>query len=217
MTRLILASASPRRRAMIQLFGLPVQVWPADVDETVQHPNPAVYVLQTARLKADAIAPQAPADAVIIAADTTVALDGRILGKPADAAEARAMLQQLRGHTHQVHTAIVVLNKANGRLVEDVATVDVPMRAYSDAEIEAYIATGDPFDKAGGYAIQHPVFRPVANLADCYAAVVGLPLCHLARALRQVGAPPAVDIAAACQAHHQYDCPVYMSILDRDA
>jgi septum formation protein len=217
MTCLILASASPRRQAMIRLFGLPVQVWPADVDETVQHPDPAVYVLQTARLKAEAITPQAPADAVIIAADTTVALDGHILGKPADPAEARAMLQQLRGRTHQVHTAIVVLNKANGRLVEEVATVDVPMRAYRDDEIEAYIATGDPFDKAGGYAIQHPTFRPVANLADCYAAVVGLPLCHLALALRQVGVPPAVDIAAACQAHHQYDCPVYTSILERDA
>jgi septum formation protein len=216
MQPLILASASPRRQAMIRLFGWPVQVWPADVDETVQHPDPAVYVRQTARLKAETITPQAPADAVIIAADTTVALDGQILGKPADATEARAMLQGLRGRTHQVHTAIVVHNKTNGRTAEDVATVNVPMRDYSDAEIEAYIASGDPFDKAGGYAIQHPVFRPVANLADCYAAVVGLPLCHLANALRHVGVPPITNIAAACQTHHHYNCPVYTSILKRE-
>lgn len=217
MTELILASASPRRQAMIRLFGLPVQLWPADVDEeSVQHPDPAVNVVQTAWLKADMVAAQAPAGAVIIAADTTVALDGRMLNKPADVAEARTMLQQLRGRSHQVHTGIVVLNTADGQWVEDVATVDVPMRPYSDAEMEAYLLTGDPLDKAGAYAIQHPEFRPVNSLSGCYAGVVGLPLCHLARALRRVGVLVGVDIAAACQAHHEYNCPVYRFILGRE-
>jgi MAF protein len=198
----------------MRLFGQPVEIWTADVDEdSVTHPDPALNVIATAALKAEEVAKRAPADAVIIAADTTVALDGQMLNKPADAAEARQMLRQLRGRTHQVHTGIVVIDQATGIEVTDVATVDVPMRDYSDDEIEAYIATGDPMDKAGAYAIQHTHFRPVAWLAGCYSAVVGLPLCHLARALRRVGLSPGVDIADACQAHHQYACPIFGAIL----
>jgi MAF protein len=217
MTRLILASASPRRRELIRLFGQPVEVWTAEVDEdSVTHPDPAVNVVETAALKAEDVARRAPADAVIIAADTTVALGERMLNKPADAAEAAAMLRLLRGQTHQVHTGIVVINVATGQEVRDVATVDVPMRPYSDDEINAYIATGDPLDKAGAYAIQHPGFRPVESLSGCYAAVVGLPLCHLARALRRVGAALPGDIATACQANHAYNCPIYPTILSAE-
>ena len=212
---LILASASPRRQALIQLLGLPWRVMVAEVDEeSVSHPDPAQDVIQTARLKAADVVRRAPKRAVIVAADTTVVLDGRRLNKPGDAAEAREMLRQLRGRTHQVHTGIVVVDKDSGRWVTDVATVEVPMRAYSEAEVDAYVATGDPLDKAGAYAIQHPEFRPVAGLTGCYAGVVGLPLCHLTRALARVGLDVPANIAAACQAHHDYDCPIYSQILE---
>ena len=87
------------------------------------------------------------------------------------------------------------------------------MRDYGDAEMEAYIATGDPFDKAGGYAIQHGGFNPVAALRGCYANVVGLPLCHVTRSLRQLGVEPPADVPTACQKHLEYECPVYTAIL----
>lgn len=212
---LVLASGSPRRQELIQLLGLPWRVMVADVDEeSVGHDDPALNAILTAQLKADAVVPLTPANAVIIAADTMVVLDGRVLGKPANAAEARQMLQALRGRIHQVVTSIVVINKANGQTVTDAAVVDVPMREYSDQEIEAYIATGDPFDKAGGYAIQHPGFQPVPAFGDCFAAVVGLPLCHLTRALQKVGTFPPNDVPAACQRHHNYQCPVFEEILN---
>jgi MAF protein len=211
---LILASASPRRQELIQLLGLPWRVLVAEVDEeSVSHPDPAQDVIQTARLKAADVLRRASEKAVIVAADTTVVLDGRRLNKPGGAAEAREMLRQLRGRSHHVYTGIVVVDKGSGRWVTDVATVEVPMRAYSEAELDAYVATGDPLDKAGGYAIQHPEFRPVAGLAGCYAGVVGLPLCHLTRALKQVGVKVSLDIAAACQNHHDYDCPLFTKIL----
>jgi len=215
MVELILASASPRRRELMGLLGLPFKVLVADVDEdSVTHPDPAVNVVETARLKAVTIAARHPAPAIIMASDTTVALDGRMLNKPADEAEARVMLQALRGRAHHVHTGLVLLHTVTGQLLMDVATVEVPMRAYSDEEIAAYIATGDPLDKAGAYAIQHASFQPVLRLEGCFAAVMGFPLCHLTRLLRQMGIQVRVDIAAACQQYNQYDCPVYQTILD---
>jgi MAF protein len=214
---LILASGSPRRQQLIQLLGLPWRVMVADVDEdSIDHPDPAVNVIQTAQLKAEAVLPLVPEKAIVLAVDTTVALDGQMLNKPTDENEARAMLQRLRGRTHQVHTGLVIINKATGQLITDVASVNVPMRHYTDEEIEAYIATGDPLDKAGAYAIQHPDFRPVSQLQDCYAAVVGLPLCHLVRSLRKIGVDVPVDIAHHCQVYHQYDCPVFERILAKD-
>jgi MAF protein len=186
------------------------------VDEkSIEEDDPVANVLQTAQLKAYAVAAEAPDRAVIIAADTTVAFNGRMLGKPVDEANARQMLLLLRGHTHYVHTGIVVVNKAAANMVSDVATIEVPMREYSIEEIESYVATGDPLDKAGAYAIQHPVFRPVSRLSGCYAGVVGLPLCHLTWSLNRAGVEVDVDIAAACQAHHSYDCPVFERVLGR--
>jgi MAF protein len=211
---LILASGSPRRQELIQLLGLPWQIMVADVDETsVDDPDPAVNVVLTARLKADAVSPLAPADAVIVAADTIVVLDNQVLGKPAGEGEARAMLQQLRGRSHQVFTGLTIINKASDRTVTDVAALEVPMRNYSDQEIEAYLATGDPFDKAGSYAIQHPGFHPVVSFSGCFAGVVGLPLCHLYRSLRKSGLDMRTDIATACQNHNNYQCPVFEEIL----
>lgn len=212
--RYILASASPRRRELIHLLGLPFEVQQADVDEEqVTHPDPAVNAMMTARLKVTTVAAAIKESAIVVGADTIVALGKRVLGKPAGQAEAWEMLRALRGRLHQVHSGLAVANTVTGQLLTDVASVQVPMRPYSDAEIAAYVASGDPFDKAGGYAIQHPEFRPVSHLSSCYAAVVGLPLCHLARLLRELDVPTNPEIAAACQRYHQYDCPVYAEIL----
>lgn len=187
----------------------------ADVDESsIDHPDPAINVVQTAQLKAEAVCPLVPDDAVIVAADTIVVLDNELLGKPAGKAQAKEMLRKLRGRTHQVFTGLTIINKVTGQRVTDVAAIDVPMRHYSDEEIEAYTATGDPLDKAGSYAIQHPGFQPVIDFSGCFAGVVGLPLCHLVRALRKCGVSTAVDIAAVCQTYHHYDCPVFKAILD---
>ncbi len=211
---LILASGSPRRQELIQLLGLPWQVIVADVDESsVDHPDPAINVILTAQLKAEAVSSLAPADGIIIAADTIVVLDGQVLGKPPGEAAARIMLQKLRGRTHQVFTGLTIINKITKQIVTDVAAIDVPMRDYSDREIEAYIATGDPFDKAGAYAIQHLGFHPVADFSGCFAGVVGLPLCHLVRSLRKSGVTVQIDIANVCQRHNNYQCPVFEDIL----
>jgi MAF protein len=212
---LLLASLSPRRRRLIALLDLPVRFAVADVDEdSITIPDPARNVIETARLKAETI--RARVDdplAVIVAADTTVAFQGEMLNKPADAAEARAMLRRLRGRTHQVHTGLVVWHAGTGQVIEDVATIDVPMRAYSDTDMEAYIATGDPMDKAGAYNIHHPEFRPVVAMTGCYAGVMGFPLCHLARALWRLGLPAHPAVADRCQTFIRYQCPVYAGIL----
>jgi len=211
---ILLASNSPRRRELIQLTGWSFRVQPADVDESVLPGEPAEeYVLRLAEIKARAVASQAVPGELVVAADTTVADGDEILGKPADAAEARAVLASLRGRVHQVYTALAVFDPASGQLVTELAATDVPMREYTDAEIETYIATGDPFDKAGSYAIQHPQFRPVEKLTGCYANVVGLPLCHLARAATRLGAAAAENLPAACQNLLAYQCTVFDQVL----
>jgi septum formation protein len=212
--KFILASASPRRKNLIQLLGISWDIWAADVDESsVNHNNPAVDVVETARIKAEAVADKAPQNSLIVGADTTVALDQQRLNKPRDITDAVQMLQQLRGRVHQVYTGIVVINNLTEQQITDVATVDVPMRKYTNAEVEKYVASGDPMDKAGAYAIQDPVFRPVVGLEGCYAGVMGLPLCHLTRALHQLGVDIPADVALVCQAAHHYDCPIHEIIL----
>jgi len=212
--RWILASASPRRRALITLLGHPVEVLPVEIDESPQPgETPPACAARLARAKVKAARLQAP-EALILAADTVVDLEGRILGKPADAEEARAMLRALRGRTHQVHTAVAVHHPLRGETRVEVATARVIMRSYADEEIEAYLATGDPFDKAGAYAVQHPTFRPAAAVVGCYAAVVGLPLCHLARILRRWGWAPPADLPDRCQAALAHRCSVYPEILN---
>jgi septum formation protein len=214
---LILASGSPRRRELIHLLGLPVRLTTADVDEeSVTDPDPIQNVQQTAWLKATAVHNQfrhlPPSDQIIVAADTMVVLGNEMLGKPANFAQAKEMLQRLRGREHWVYTAVILIDLRDGRHVEELAASPIQMRPYSDAEIEAYIASGDPYDKAGGYAIQHPQFAPAHAFNHCYANVVGLPLCHLARGLRRLGVDLPVHVAQACQSHNNYDCPVYATI-----
>lgn len=213
-TPLLLASNSPRRRQLLALGGWQYGMDISHVDE-IQAPGetPANYVRRLAHQKAKAVLPRAHSGQVIIGADTTVVIDGDILGKPADEAEARQMLRRLRGRTHQVYTGIAVLRAGDASLQTDVVVTDVPMRAYSDAEIEAYIESGDPMDKAGAYGIQNPAFQPVASMAGCYASVMGLPLCSLSVLLFRAGFPASADVAANCQAALNYKCPVFQEFL----
>jgi MAF protein len=211
--RLILASGSPRRRDLIALIGLPVRVHPADVDESsLPGESGRELTRRLAILKARATA--SADDAIVLAADTTV-IDGEtILAKPADDAQARTMLEDLRGHPHTVVTSIAV-RAPDGTLLVDSCESSVPMRDYGDDEIDRYLASGGPFDKAGGYGIQDGLFEPVdrRTFRDCFANVMGLPLCHVVRTLRRIGVEPAGDVPAACMAHLRYDCPVSEAIL----
>ncbi len=211
---LVLASNSPRRRELLALGGWTFHSRPADVDES-QRPGeaPDAYVLRLAESKACKCAETAHADLTILAADTAV-VDGKaILGKPKDMAEAAEMLHALRGRIHQVYTGIAVLSLSDGTLVTDLCITDVPMRDYRDDEIEAYVATGDPLDKAGAYAIQNAGFHPVEAMHGCYASVMGLPLCHLARSLHKLDIVPRTDIAAGCQSALGYACPISSAVL----
>jgi MAF protein len=189
---IVLASNSPRRRQLLALGGWKFQVKPAELDESILPDEPPDdYVRRLARQKALAVAANSSPDSLIVAADTSVVHENEILGKPADEREADLILRRLRGRCHQVYTGLAVLRTADGALLGDVCTTNVFMRDYSDAEIQAYIATGDPLDKAGAYAIQHTGFDPVERIEGCYANVVGLPLCALTRLLYQLGiAPP---------------------------
>ena len=210
----MLASNSPRRRQLLALGGWVFVIEASNIDETrLPAEDPAGYVRRLAEQKARAVLPRARAEHLIIGADTSVVIDGDVLGKPADAVEAHEMLMRLRGRTHQVYTGIAVLRARDGNIWTDVVVTDVPMRAYGADEIERYIATGDPMDKAGAYGIQNPDFQPVSSMAGCYASVMGLPLCSLSLLLRQAGIPSSADIPANCQVTINYQCPVFHAIL----
>ncbi|HWQ84946.1 MAG TPA: Maf family protein [Anaerolineales bacterium] len=203
---LILASNSPRRKQILALGGWEFRIQVGEVDEQLlPGEDPRQYVLRLAELKAQAAAREAGTGSCVIAADTTVVDDNQetaILAKPADAEDAAAMLRQLCGRTHQVLTGLVVINLSSAgiAIARDVVATEVQMRQYTDAEIQAYVATGDPLDKAGAYAIQHTGFHPVERINGCYANVVGLPLCALTRRLAEFGILPQSVIARKCQA-----------------
>lgn len=213
-TTLILASQSPRRHDLLALGGIPFEIDSADLDETpLPGESPPEYVLRLAEAKARAVGDALTEAALVLAADTTVVHQGRILGKPADAAEARTMLADLAGEEHQVFTGIAIYDPASGALITDLAESPVPMRPLSEEAIDAYVASGDPFDKAGAYAIQNEDFQLVGDFADCFANVMGLPLCHLQRNLIKAGLPFEGEVEQACQTHLGYDCPVHEAIL----
>lgn len=211
---LLLASNSPRRRQLLSLGGWTFSVLIPDTDEgRLAGESPADYVVRLAETKARAVAAREPGASLILGADTTVVDGDLLLAKPADPAEATAFLERLRGHIHQVYTGIAILRPSDGRLLTDLCITDVPMRNYSDAEIVAYVQTGDPLDKAGAYAIQHPQFQPVERMEGCFASVMGLPMCHVVRLLRQFDVAPEQNVPAGCQAALDYQCPVFPSIL----
>lgn len=179
----VLASSSPRRRQLLGLLGLDFDVAPADVDETWRNGEPpAVHAERLAREKAEAV--RRPG-AVTVAADTIVVVDGAILGKPADAAEARAMLARLAGRGHVVHTAIAVAYGA--RLASGVVSTQVWFRPLDADTIAAYVATGEPLDKAGAYGIQGYGAVLVDRIEGDYFTVMGLGLARLVDLLGEVG------------------------------
>jgi septum formation protein len=190
---LILASSSPRRHSLLGHLGLPFTIDPSAIDETPPvGAAPAAVALALAEQKAAAVGERSP-DAVVIGADTLVDLDGRILNKPRDAADAERMLGLLVGRAHQVHSGVAVWRQ--GRLRSQVVTATVAMRPATAAEIAAYVAGGEPLDKAGAYAAQGEGASFIESVEGSYLAVVGLPLLVLQALLREAGLRPAADQA----------------------
>lgn len=186
--RLILASASPRRRELLARLGCPFEVVPSRVVEELPGEGDARRGAEALALaKAREVAAREPG-ALVLGADTVVVLDVRPLGKPSSPAEARDVLRALAGRTHEVITAVALVEAAGPETVAS-AVSRVRMRAYADEEIEAYLATGEPYDKAGGYAVQGEGRRLVAEVSGCYTNVVGLPLSITARLLAARGVP----------------------------
>lgn len=185
---IILASGSPRRQQLIKTLGLPFTVLVSDVPEDVDPAlSPAEAVRWLARLKAEVIAEEQSAG-LVIGSDTAVVLDDLILGKPVDAAEARHMLRLLRGRAHQVLSGVAVFDAAHNRSgATSHVTTTVWMNDYTDAQIDAYVASGEPMDKAGSYAIQGQGGALVAGIEGCYNNVVGFPLCEVRALLEGFG------------------------------
>jgi MAF protein len=175
------------------------------MDETARDgESPEETALRLSREKARAAAARLNGESAwVLAADTVVADGALILGKPADPAQAREFLQRLRGREHRVITGVCLLYAPEGGEWTDTAVTRVRMRAYGEDELEAYLATGDGLDKAGAYAIQHPVFRPVEFVDGCYANVVGLPVCRLYGLLEAAGIPPEKPLPEGCRSGKQ--------------
>jgi septum formation protein len=175
----LLASASPRRSELLRQIGVEHEVRPVDVDETWRPGEaPVEYVLRLAEEKARALWGRLPPGGrrPVLAADTTVALEGEVFGKPAGCADLIAMLTRLSGRTHQVHTAVALIHP--GGSAARVSSSSVTLRRITRAEMEWYWSTGEPADKAGGYAIQGLAAIFVSHVAGSYSGVVGLPLCE---------------------------------------
>ena len=222
MRRVVLASASPRRRDLMTLLRLPFTVWSGDIDETPRPGEPPNLLV--ARLSAAKAAAArsfltqsgSPAlDTLVVAADTVVVVGNNIFGKPANGADAMTMLQCLRGRAHKVYSAVAVVDVPSGRAAIHLNTTTVWMRDYTVDEIESYIRSGDPLDKAGAYAIQHAGFHPVARIEGCFTGVMGLPLGALVKGLTHFAVTPSVDVAAVCQSWTGYTCDTQSACLCR--
>ncbi len=211
---LLLASNSPRRKQLLALGNWNFNIVVSDVDESqLADETPKDYVLRLAQAKALAVVEKAHPENIIIGSDTAVVDGNEILGKPKDEMDAVRMLKQLRGHTHQVFTGVAVYRVDGESMLTELCVTDVPMRNYSDDEIQAYVKTGDPLDKAGAYAIQHPDFQPVESMSGCYASVMGLPMCHVLRTLKKLDVYAMADVPLGCQTLLNYQCPVSSAIL----
>jgi septum formation protein len=183
----VLASGSPRRGQLLHLLGVAFMVDVSAIDEDLERPgDPEERARELALAKAQEVARRHPR-AVVLAADTLISFRGRLLGKPRDVDEARDMLHALRGHWHRVVTGVAVLDGATGQSHVSAETTRVLMRGYTDDETAAYVASGDPMDKAAAYAIQNGDFHPVEKIDVCYTNVMGLPLCTASELLVRAG------------------------------
>ena len=185
--RLILASSSPRRAEILRDAGFAFEVAPADIDETPRPSERAhALVRRLAEAKARAVAARAGSDAIVLGADTEVVVDGEVFGKPADAADARRMLEKLSGRAHEVITGVALLRTRDGALLEAIESTQVTFATITPQEIEAYVASGEPLGKAGAYAVQGLGGRFVTRIEGCYFNVVGLPLARVYALLRDL-------------------------------
>ncbi len=199
---------------MISWLGWSFQSVPSNVDETSRNGESALdYVQRVAYEKSKAWIDEAVDEDIIIAADTIVIRDGVILGKPTDAQNAMKMLKSLRNREHQVATALSVRQVGCAVPVSDLCVSTVKMRDYSDKEIDNYVASGDPLDKAGAYAIQNPDFHPSMNFAGCFTSVMGMPLCHLERTLRKIAGYKKMNMAEICRKNMKYNCPITTQVM----
>ncbi|MBT9171782.1 MAG: Maf-like protein YhdE [Syntrophomonadaceae bacterium] len=190
MVRIVLASASPRRAELLRQIGLAFETLESSVpEEPGDETDPAMLAEKLALLKAQAAAGKCSAE-VIIAADTIVSADGKLLDKPRDVREAAAMLRSLSGRRHEVLTGVAVIDRRGGRLLTHVEKTAVYMRVIPDDELDWYVQSGEPFDKAGGYGIQGRAAVFVERVEGCYFNVVGLPLSALWRMLHRLGVEP---------------------------
>jgi len=199
---IVLASASPRRRELLAQVGLKVSVVPADIDETVLPGEGAEsHVIRLSEAKALAVAPRTDiAGRFFLGSDTVVVRDGTILGKPVDAADAAAMLRSLSGRAHEVVSGFAVHDRESGHTLSGAVVTRVWFKELTNDEIAGYIASGEPFDKAGAYAIQGLGAFMVPRIEGSYPNVVGLPLCEVIAALEELGA---IDLfTRAIPTHH---------------
>ncbi len=211
MPEILLASGSPRRHELLGLTGWPIALAESDISESPSAGESPVELTRRLALEKTRGHP-----GLVLGSDTLVVDGEQILGKPSSVDEARRTLASLRGREHEVVTSIAVVDRQRGAERVDTCVSAVPMRDYMEAELERYLAGGSPLDKAGSYGIQDDDFRPVdlAQMRDCFANVMGLPLCHLVRNMRALGHEPPNDVPQACIAHTGYDCPVYADILE---
>lgn len=214
-SRFILASNSPRRRELLGLTGLDFEIFPVTIDETPQPgEHPESYVWRISKEKAIKAAEKQSGKGFLISADTIVVDAQVIIGKPRDQEDARKILKGLRGHSHVVHTALIIYNLSTADIEKELCSSRVPMRDYSDKEIDEYISSGDPMDKAGAYAVQHAGFHPVESFSGCYASVMGFPLCHFSRAIKKMKVDIREDLAFVCQQHLNYKCVIFSQVLE---
>ena len=203
---LILASGSPRRQELMGLLEIPFIVRVPQVDEQPMPGEiPAAVPQRISRLKAERVA-EGTGSGIVVAADTVVIHKGEILGKPRDSEHACAMLRRLQGDRHLVLTGLTVIEAVSGKSSTEVCESTVWLREMADAEIQAYVSSGDPLDKAAAYAIQNSAFAPVARVDGCPANVMGLPMCHVVRYLRRFGHVLPDTVATSCDMRFGYVC-----------
>ena len=205
---LVLASASPRRKALLDQIGVEFRVHPVDLDESMIPGEEALVHVQRlatekARLGFEQLTRQETGLAVL-AADTVVEIDGKVLGKPSGDRQAAAFLSRLSGKAHKVHTAIALVT--NDQELAAVSSSDVEFMPLSEKQIAAYVATGEPQDKAGAYAIQHPGFAPVRAIDGCITGVMGLPLGDLCSSLAEFGYRAECAVAEVCERQARFAC-----------